>query len=90
MTIVVAISLLANVFTGVGVLAWALRDGTARELAIRYIEECRQTHVDWIEWEEESPDELNQATTFGDAGGRTEHHGEWVAKYDHVLAVLRS
>lgn len=59
----------------------------AVEQAIAYIEECRQTHVNWADWQETNPDW--EAETQPRQVGDAEHHREWVEKYDLVLDVLR-
>jgi hypothetical protein len=58
--------------------------------AIAYIEECRKTHVDWAEWVERAPEEAAEPRPQVETGGDAEHHRGWVAKYDHVLSVLRA
>lgn len=60
---------------------------TARDEAIAYIEECRLTHVQWAEWQEKNPDWRDEVRP--EDPGLPEHHREWIAKYDQVLAVLR-
>ena len=55
--------------------------------AIATIEDCRQTHVEWADWQEATPDWRDH--TEPDSPGGPEHHREWVAKYDEVLTVLR-
>lgn len=55
--------------------------------AIAIIEDCRQTHVEWAEWQEATPDW--RAHVDADAPGGPEHHREWVRKYDRVLDVLK-
>lgn len=55
--------------------------------AIAYIEECRQIHVDWADWQESNPNW--QEYVRPTSPGLPDHHREWVEKYDHVLNVLR-
>lgn len=57
------------------------------DLAIAYIEECRQIHVDWAEWQNANPDWQDRVKPT--SPGEPEHHLEWVEKYDHVLSVLK-
>ena len=56
------------------------------EKAISYIEECRDIHVRWAEWQDANPDWLELVDPS--APGDQEHHLEWVEKYNHVLEVL--
>lgn len=55
--------------------------------AIAIIEEARETHVLWADWQESDPDWRDQITP--DDPGDSEHHRDWVTKYDQVLNVLR-
>lgn len=50
--------------------------------AIGYIEECRDIHVDWIDYLTYY-DEYD-STQVGDA----EWHQKWVDRYNHVLDIL--
>lgn len=57
------------------------------EEAIEIIKECRATHTEWADWQEQTPDWEDQTppSKVGDA----EHHREWERKYDLVLEALR-
>jgi hypothetical protein len=55
--------------------------------AIKAINKSRQTHVQWVAWFKEHPDEeIKYAQTAGD----TEHHEKCIARYDMVLSYLDS
>lgn len=58
-----------------------------REEAIAFIQECRQIHVDWADYQDANPnwEEETPPSRVGDA----DHHREWVGKYDRVLDVLK-
>ena len=58
---------------------------TRRERAIDYIEDCRQTHVNWIKAQDAGW--LTPMQTR--IGGTKTHHRMWVRRYDAVLAELR-
>lgn len=55
--------------------------------SIRSIEDCRQTHVDWIEWYKAHP---KQERIKGKVAGDVKHHRLWVRRYNQVLRVLRA
>ena len=52
----------------------------ATKRAIRYIEECRDIHVQWA---------ARPNRDIPDAAGDRAWHRKWVRRYDHVLSVLR-
>lgn len=65
-----------------------LATGGDVQRAIEIMEECRLSHVEWADWQDEAGEGWAQAVD-GDSVGDPEHHRSWVSKYDHVLAVLR-
>ncbi len=76
-------------------LLWDLRhEGsqmakTKLEEAIEFIEECQNTHVEWIKYQQE-PDweEQVREEAVSDSVGDTKHHQYCVDKYDIVLSIL--
>ena len=60
---------------------------TRRERAIEIVEDSRQTHVAWLEFQREHSDWA--ATTPGTKIGSPEHHERCIEGYDLVLAELR-
>lgn len=52
--------------------------------AIRFIEDCRASHVRWINWERRG--EVSAAEKR--IAGANMHHQMWVRRYNHVLRVL--
>jgi len=50
--------------------------------AIGYIEECRDIHVEWVDYLTENPG--HDSTQVGDA----EWHQEWVDRYNKTLDIL--
>jgi hypothetical protein len=59
----------------------------ATEQAITYIEESKETHVGWLEFQEENPNwvEHTDPANVGDP----DHHRQCIAEYEFVLRVLR-
>jgi len=55
--------------------------------AIAIIEECREIHKQWADWQDSKGDW--KAETKPDDVGGPEYHREWVAKYEKVLRVLK-
>lgn len=58
-----------------------------RNRAIAIVETSRQTHADWLIWQETTPDWRSQVKPE-DPGG-PEHHRRAIEEYDLVLSVLR-
>lgn len=58
--------------------------------AIEYINECRQVHIDWINWQHSGSNWKAEVSSDPTFVGEPEHHEEWVEKYDHVLNVLKA
>ena len=58
---------------------------TEREQAIADMEDARLSHVAWGDFLRSGQRYRPTTTDIGSA----EHHEEWVAKYDRVVALLR-
>lgn len=59
-----------------------------RKLAIKYIEECKNTHESWMNFRKHNLNwrEIVLASDVGDI----KHHSDYVEKYNLVLEVLKS
>jgi len=56
-----------------------------RESVLRFLEECRKTHVEWVEFLESGTEYVPSAEHVGDAV----HHRECISGYDRALELLR-
>lgn len=57
-------------------------------LAIKNIEECRESHVLWSDFIRRNPEGAQESKPTIEIAGNAEFHDEWIVKYDHVLSVL--
>jgi len=55
-----------------------------RESVLRFLEECRKTHVEWVEFLEIGAEHVLSAEHVGDVA----HHRECILGYDRALELL--
>jgi hypothetical protein len=58
------------------------------EKAIKFIEDSRITHVDWINYIENYPDDSKQPAPRVETAGDIDHHEAVIKKYDYVISLL--
>lgn len=57
-------------------------------IAIKYIEECKGLHENWVLFAEKNPKEMKRLETMERVAGNKEFHELWVEKYNFVIDVL--
>ena len=55
-----------------------------RESVLRFLEKCRETHVQWVDFLESGKEYVPSAEHVGDVA----HHRECILGYDRALALL--
>ena len=58
------------------------------EKAIEIIEDSRITHVDWIDYIKNYPDDSKQLSPRVETAGDIDHHEAVIKKYDYVISLL--
>ena len=60
------------------------------EQALADIRLARQSHVDWAEYLDATPERAREMRPQAEVAGSADYHRDWVAKYDRVLRLLES